>query len=485
MRPAAFLAVLFAILGLVALCIATAFGWAVMNAGSAKDLQHAVLLGGAGAVLFLFMIAGAWATLHLRLARPIEAITREIETLSHAKRVRQIEVTDGHLTGGLSDAVQHLIARFIEARTRRQDAIDTALDRGDAYKRRLETILLDLSEGVIVCNLDNRVLLYNQAAMRILKRPETLGLGRRLFGVFERTPILKAVEELTASQRGDKTRKLRTRRLVNCQPIDAGENIETHLALICSDEIETEGYVLTFMQIAGAGHDDDDDDALPPRPEFYDFDLFKRQPEREVSEIPLKELRCVVFDTETTGLEPSRGDEIISIGAVRVVNGRSVSGETFYQLVNPGKKIPKASIKFHGITDKDVKDKPDASAVLPRFNRFCGRAALVAHNAAFDMKFLELKEKISGVSFTNPVMDVLLLSAFLHDHTEDHSLNATAERLGIDISGRHTALGDAMMTAAIFLAMLEPLAARGVITLGDALDVSSRQVKLRKMQAKF
>jgi DNA polymerase-3 subunit epsilon len=82
-------------------------------------------------------------------------------------------------------------------------------------------------------------------------------------------------------------------------------------------------------------------------------------------------------------------------------------------------------------------------------------------------------------------LDVLLLSAFLHDHTEDHSLNATAERLGIDISGRHTALGDAMMTAAIFLAMLEPLAARGVITLGDALDVSSRQVKLRKMQAKF
>ena len=487
MRPAAFLAVLFAILGLVALCIATAFGWAVMNADSAKDLQHAVLLGGAGAVLFLFMIAGAWAMLHLRLARPIEAITREIETLSHAKRVRQIEVTDGHLTGGLSDAVQHLIARFIEARTRRQDAIDTALDRGDAYKRRLETILLDLSEGVIVCNLDNRVLLYNQAAMRILKRPEALGLGRRLFGVFERTPILKAVEELTAKQRGDKTRKLRTRRLVKCDRLDAGGDVETQLALICSDEIETEGYVLTFKQAADAGHDDDDDDddALPPRPEFYDFDLFKLQPEYEISEIPLKELRCVVFDTETTGLEPSKGDEIISIGAVRIVNGRSVSGETFYQLVNPGKKIPKASIKFHGITDKDVKDKPDASAVLPRFNRFCGRAALVAHNAAFDMKFLELKEKTSGVSFTNAVLDVLLLSAFLHDHTEDHSLNATAERLGIDISGRHTALGDAMMTAAIFLAMLEPLAARGVITLGDALDVSSRQVKLRKMQAKF
>ena len=134
---------------------------------------------------------------------------------------------------------------------------------------------------------------------------------------------------------------------------------------------------------------------------------------------------------------------------------------------------------------RSVKDEPDAGTVLPRFHRFCGRAVLVAHNAAFDMRFLELKEKVSGVSFQNPVLDVLLLSAFLHDHMSDHSLNATAERMGVEVSGRHTALGDAMTTAAIFLAMLDPLGERGVVTLGDALKVSSRQVKIRKMQAKF
>lgn len=110
---------------------------------------------------------------------------------------------------------------------------------------------------------------------------------------------------------------------------------------------------------------------------------------------------------------------------------------------------------------------------------------MVAHNAAFDMKFLELKEKASGVSFQNTVLDVLLLSAYLHDHTADHSLNATADRLGISVSGRHTALGDAMTTSAILLAMLDPLAERGVITLGDALKVSSEQVQVRKMQAQF
>ena len=158
-------------------------------------------LGGAGTVLFLFTLVGAWASLHLRLARPIEAITREIETLAHAKKVRQIEIPDGHLTGGLTDAVQHLITRFITARTKRQNAIDMAVESAETYKRRLETILLDLSEGVIVCNLDNRVLLYNQSAMHILKRPEALGLGRRLFALFEREPILAALDELTADRK--------------------------------------------------------------------------------------------------------------------------------------------------------------------------------------------------------------------------------------------------------------------------------------------
>jgi DNA polymerase-3 subunit epsilon len=483
MRPAVFIAMLFFILALVATAIMTAFGWSVLNADSAGGITHAVLLGAAGAVLFLFTLVCAWASLHLRLARPIEAITREIETLSHAKKVRQIEIADGHLTGGLSEAVQHLIARFITARDKRQAAIDTAVESAETYKRRLETILLDLSEGVIVCNLDNRVLLYNQAAMRILKRPEAFGLGRNLFSLFERKPVLEALEELTEKQRGDKTRKLRIRRQIICERLDGATHIDAQLALICSDEVETEGYVLTFSPAADMG--DETGEALPPRPEFYDFDLFKRQGDRKLNDTPLKELRCVVFDTETTGLEPSNGDELISIGAIRVVNSRTLRSETFEQLINPGRKIPKSSTRFHGLTDKDVNGKPDAKTALPRFHRFCGRAVLVAHNAAFDMRFLELKEKASGVSFQNPVLDVLLLSAFLHDHMSDHSMNATAERMGVEISGRHTALGDAETTAAIFLAMLGPLETRGVMTLGDALKVSSRQVKIQKKQAKF
>jgi DNA polymerase-3 subunit epsilon len=224
--------------------------------------------------------------------------------------------------------------------------------------------------------------------------------------------------------------------------------------------------------------------ALPPRPEFYDFELFRASP-APVSTQPLRSVTYVVFDTETTGLRPSAGDEIISIGAVRIVNGRILTGETFSRLINPKRPIPPESVRYHGITDAMVRDAPPAEVVLPQFRTFAADSPLVAHNAAFDLKFLKLKEEPCGVRFDNLPLDTLLIAAYLFPEFSDHSLEALADRLGVGIVGRHTALGDAMATAAVFVRLLDLLEARGITTLSALMEASKMTMAIRAGQSQF
>ncbi|MFP4207848.1 MAG: exonuclease domain-containing protein [Wenzhouxiangella sp.] len=205
------------------------------------------------------------------------------------------------------------------------------------------------------------------------------------------------------------------------------------------------------------------------RPEYYDFDLFRiTEQTLSLEERPLSELAYTVFDTETTGLNPAEGDEIIQIGAVRIVNGKVLTQEFFDQLVDPRRNIPPAGIPIHGITPDMVKGQPTIETVLPTFHGFCADTVLVAHNAAFDMRCLQLKERSTGVCFDHPVLDTLLLSALVHENQDSHRLEAIAERFGLTIIGRHTAIGDAMVTAEIMVKLIPLLAEKGIHTLGQA-----------------
>lgn len=216
---------------------------------------------------------------------------------------------------------------------------------------------------------------------------------------------------------------------------------------------------------------------LAARPVYYDFDLFSQPGQTpELDERLLADLSYTVFDTETTGLAPSEGDEIISIGAVRIVNGRLLRNESFERLIKPIKPVSRASQEIHGISPEMLADESASETVLPLFARFAEDTVLVAHNAAFDMRFLQLAQPRTGVAFTQPVLDTLMLSALAHPGHPDaeHRLESIAARLGVEVIGRHTALGDAIVTAEVFLKLVPLLAERGIHTLKQAREASQK-----------
>lgn len=227
--------------------------------------------------------------------------------------------------------------------------------------------------------------------------------------------------------------------------------------------------------------------ALPggSRPELYDFDLFDL-PEESLAwqDRRLSDLAYTVFDTETTGFDAAGGDEIVSIGAVRVVNGRLLRHETFERLVDPRRSVPARSVAVHGITEDMLRGQPTMDLALPPFARFAEDTVLVGHNVGFDMSFLRLKETQTGVRLTQPVLDTLLLDAALHPDHERHSLEAIAARLGVGVVGRHTALGDALVTGEVFVRLLTLLQQRGIETLGEAL-AAARATYLARQDARL
>ena len=214
----------------------------------------------------------------------------------------------------------------------------------------------------------------------------------------------------------------------------------------------------------------------------YDFDLLSGARNASVAEARLDALTYVVFDSETTGLLPDQGDEVVQIAAVRIVNGRRLKTEVFDMLVNPQRKIPAASTKVHGITDAMVADAPPMAEVARRLHDFAAGAVLIAHNAPFDMQFLRRIEGQIGLRFDNPILDTVLLSAVIWGQHETHTLDALTHRLGITIpeEARHTALGDAIATADAFLKLLPMLQGRGLTRFDEVLTQVRQHGRLLK-----
>ncbi len=692
------------LLGVVAaaLAILTLAVYSVVPEGSGMREQLPMVITLAGVGLVGVGLVG-WFLLERLLMRPTRKLSRGVRALLESRQADQeIILPRHHALGDLTKAVEALADALRKSRRETRKAMQSATAELSEQKTWLETILQGLSEGVLVCNRQHQVMLYNRAAVSILGHPEAIGLGRPLFNVLSSPPVQHTLErlerrhggdvdlpaelsapfvctsadaqrmfhgrmaliqnsqgqitgylitlvdissDLSRLAQGDAVRRALTRDLrgvvgnlsaaaetvasypemkpderrsfdevirseseklseqiddlahqirgynlgrwpmadvfvgdlVNClqqrlkdlpdvrvtlvglplwvhgdslslmlamdclvrriheytgattydveallgdrrvyvdiswagDPIPTselnrwmespcaddevgaqrlGDALERHGCEPWSQSAKREGYALLRLPLMASHRPQfmQEEERLPARPEFYDFGLMQEYAgDKTLAAKKLAELSFVVFDCEMTGLNPEGGDEIISIAGVRVVKGRVLTGETFDRVINPGRPIPPGSIRFHGITDEDVQDKPPVEVVLPQFKSFAGDDVLVAHNAAFDMKFVSMKEREAGVTFDNPVLDTLLLSALLDGDEEDHSLDALCDRYGIAITGRHTALGDTLATAELLVRIIERLEAQGYRTFGEGMKASHMAAELRHRSAVF
>lgn len=193
---------------------------------------------------------------------------------------------------------------------------------------------------------------------------------------------------------------------------------------------------------------------------------------------PARSYTYVVADLETTGLSLTH-DRVVSIGALRLVNGRIRIGDIFHELVNPGRDIPVSSIKIHGIVPDMVAKARPAVEVFEDFLEYLGTDILVGHHIDFDLHFLNKSMRANyGFSLQNLVLDTapLCRAIALPPHRYPYGINwdsnrcdlgSLADHFGFEIQERHTALGDAMGTAMLLQRILARLEKNGPGRLGD------------------
>ncbi len=170
----------------------------------------------------------------------------------------------------------------------------------------------------------------------------------------------------------------------------------------------------------------------------------------------------VVFDLETTGFSSVK-DKIIEIGAVKVVNGKIT--DRFSTFVNPKRPIPFKITQLTGINDQMVMEALDIEAVLPQFLEFVGDAVLVAHNAGFDVGFIEQNCRYQDIVLDFTSVDTVAMARILLPTLSKFKLNVVANALHITLDNHHRAVDDAEATAEIFVKFIEMLKQRGIHTL--------------------
>jgi DNA polymerase-3 subunit epsilon len=194
-------------------------------------------------------------------------------------------------------------------------------------------------------------------------------------------------------------------------------------------------------------------------------------------------MREIVLDTETTGLDPLRGDRLVEIGCVEIFN-RMPTGQTFHRYINPEREMSREAYEVHGLSSEFLADKPVFSAIADEFLSFVGDAPLVIHNASFDIGFINAElEKVARAPIPRErLVDTLLLARRKHPGVSNR-LDDLCSRYAIDNSHRtkHGALLDAELLAEVYIDLIGArqsqliLAERVHVGMGTQADAPRRQ----------
>jgi DNA polymerase-3 subunit epsilon/CBS domain-containing protein len=205
---------------------------------------------------------------------------------------------------------------------------------------------------------------------------------------------------------------------------------------------------------------------------------------------PLLSLDAVSLDTETTGLD-LRKARLLEVGAVRIESGRLDGAGSFRQLINPGEPIPAFSTAIHGIDNEKVAGAPSFANMWPQLSAFIGDAVIIGHTVGFDLAMMAQECRRAGLTFEKPrSLDTQFLAQLINPRLTGQSLGQLAAWLGVEVTDRHSALGDALTTARVFQAMVPKLREGGIRTYAEAAqacrsltDVMDRQYRAGWMTA--
>lgn len=343
------------------------------------------------------------------------------------------------------------------------EALSQSLAREHAQRalpdRRLAAVLGAAAEGFILMTESGLVSLVNAAALTLFEgRP--LAVGGSVLDVFRRDSLSEAADRAVQSDRPV---------AVSLDLVD-GATVWSRVAWLG----EGGGFLLSFPQAETEGA------------ASVDFDLGLHELPPDVApaapDTPLAELPVLVFDTQTTGLE-THSARVVSIGAVRMHGDRVYPRTIIDRLVNPGCSIPAEASAMHGLTDAMVADAPPLVEALPELDRAMAGTVVVGHQVGFDLAVLERECARAGLDWARPAsLDTLPLAAALLPDLPDFELETVAERLGVEPRGRHTALGDALVTAGIWRRLLPMMAEAGVSSFEQAaaLAASPRPRRARR-----